>query len=139
MRFVDSNVLIYALLKPKKDPNSNIAKIKRESIEILKRIQQGEVVATTVVHLSEVANIIASRKSIKMSAEFVKEFMSLRNVKVYEVKAEDYLKASLIALEKSVDVNDALAYLKMRENGIGEIYTFDKHFNKLDVVIIRES
>ena len=74
-----------------------------------------------------------------MSAEFVKEFMSLRNVKVYEVKAEDYLKASLIALEKSVDVNDALAYLKMREKGIKEIYTFDKHFNKLDVVIIRES
>lgn len=136
MRFVDSNVLIYALLKPKKEPDGKVAEIKGRSLEILKRIQDGERVATTVVHLSEVANVIASRNSARMSAEFVKEFMSLRNVDVFEVKAEDYLKASLIAVEKEIDVNDALAYLKMKERGIKEIYTFDRHFKKLDVVVV---
>lgn len=136
MRFVDSNVLIYALLKPKKEPDGKIAEIKKRSLEILKRIQDGEKIATTVVHLSEVANVIASRNSTRMSAEFVKEFLSLRNVDVLEVKAEDYLKASLIAVEKEIDVNDALAYLKMKERGIEEIYSFDRHFRKLDVVVV---
>ncbi len=136
MRFVDSNVLIYALLKPKKEPDGKIAEIKKRSLEILKRIQDGEKIATTVVHLSEVANVIASRNSTRMSAEFVKEFLSLRNVDVLKVGAEDYLKASLIAVEKEIDVNDALAYLKMKERGIEEIYTFDRHFRKLDVVVV---
>ncbi|MEM1672015.1 MAG: PIN domain-containing protein [Archaeoglobaceae archaeon] len=48
--------------------------------------------------------------------------MSLKNAKVFDVSEEDYLKASLIAIEKEVDMNDALAYLKMKENGIGEIH-----------------
>ena len=136
MRFVDSNVLIYALLKPRKEPDGKIAEMKRKSLEILKRIQEGEAVATTVVHLSEVANVIASRNSVKMSAEFVKEFLSLKNAEVFAVSVEDYLKASLVALEKKVDVNDALAYLKMKEEGMEEIYTFDGHFRKLDVVVV---
>jgi len=136
MRFVDSNVLIYALLKPKKEPDGKVAEIKMRSLEILKRIQDGERVATTVVHLSEVANVIASRNSVRMSAEFVKEFMSLKNVDVFEISPRDYLKASLIALEKEIDVNDALAYLKMKERGIKEIYTFDRHFKKLNLVVV---
>ncbi len=136
MRFVDSSVLIYAMLKPRKEPDGKIAEMKRKSMEILKKIQEGEEVATTVVHLSEVANVIASRNSVRTSAEFVKEFMSLKNVEVFEVSPEDYLKASLVALEREVDVNDALAYLKMTEKGIEEIYTFDRHFRKLDVVVV---
>jgi hypothetical protein len=138
MRFVDSNILIYALLKPKMEPDGRIAEVKKRSFEIIKRIQDGEKVATTLIHLSEVANIIASRSSVKASGEFIKEFLSLKNVEVAEVGVEDYLKASLIAIEKEIDVNDALAYLKMREMGIAEVYTFDKHFRKLDVVIVSE-
>jgi hypothetical protein len=138
MRFVDSNILIYALLKPKMEPDGRIAEVKKRSLEIIKRIQDGEKVATTLIHLSEVANIIASRSSVKASGEFIKEFLSLKNVEVAEVGVEDYLKASLIAIEKEIDVNDALAYLKMREMGIAEVYTFDKHFRKLDVVIVSE-
>lgn len=136
MRFVDSNVLIYALLKPKKEPDGRVAEMKRKSIEILRRIQEGEEVATTVVHLGEVANVIASRGNERMAAEFVKEFLTLRNVKIFGVDAEDYLKASLLAIEKVVDVNDALAYIKMGEHKIKEIYTFDRHFEKLDAVIV---
>ena len=136
MRFVDSNVLIYAMLKPRKEPDGKIAEMKKRSLEILRRIQEGEAVATTVVHLSEVANIMASRNSVRISAEFVREFMSLKNVEVFEVSPEDYLKASLVASERDVDVSDALAYLRMKEKGIDEIYTFDRHFRKLDVVVV---
>ena len=37
----------------------------------------------------------------------------------------------MLAEEKAVSINDALAYIKMRRLGITEAYTFDKHFSKL--------
>ncbi len=138
MKFVDSNVLIYAILKPRKKPDEKVSEMKRKSLKILQKIQSGEEVATTTVHLSEVANVIESKAGVRKAAEFVREFMLLRNVEVLSVDAEDYLRAALIALERDVDVNDALAYLKMKETGIREIYTFDEHFRKLDVVVSRE-
>ena len=137
MRFLDSNVIIYAILKPRKQPDRRLAEIKRKSVEILRRVQEGERVATTVVHLSEVANVIASRKNERMAAEFVKEFLTLKNVEVYGVSDSDYLKASLLAIERKVDVNDALAIIKMKEKGIEEIYTFDRHFERMDVKVRR--
>ena len=35
-----------------------------------------------------------------------------------------------IASKKNVSTNDALAYVCMRANRIGEIYSFDKHFDQ---------
>jgi len=37
--------------------------------------------------------------------------------------------------EWGISVNDALSYLIMKERSINEIYTFDKHFEKLNVKI----
>ncbi len=37
-----------------------------------------------------------------------------------------------------MSVNDALAYLRMRELGIKEIYTFDRHFQNLNVMVVTE-
>jgi predicted nucleic acid-binding protein len=34
-----------------------------------------------------------------------------------------------VAEEVSVGLNDGVAYVLMKENGIEEIYTFDKHFD----------
>jgi len=60
------------------------------------------------------------------------------NIKILPVLYEDYLSVLLIAKEKNVSLNDALAYLKMKEAGVEEIYTFDDHFRNLDVKIVRE-
>jgi predicted nucleic acid-binding protein len=35
-------------------------------------------------------------------------------------------------------VNDALAYLVMVRRGVREVYTFDRHFERLDVVVVTE-
>jgi predicted nucleic acid-binding protein len=53
------------------------------------------------------------------------------------VSPSDYLKATLIAEEKNLGVNDALAYVKMKELDIEEIYTFDRDFEKLDVRVVK--
>ena len=42
----------------------------------------------------------------------------------------------MVAKREMISVNDALAYVVMKKEGIKEIYTFDKHFRKLDVVVL---
>jgi len=41
-RFLDSNVLVYAVVKPKKNVDERLAKIKESAREILRRIDRGE-------------------------------------------------------------------------------------------------
>jgi len=138
MRFIDSNMFLYAMIKPKKSISEKILRKKEKAKRIILRIEKGEEVVTTVVHLSEVANILEAKVNLKTSLKFVENLLLAENVKVLPVSQEDYLKALLIAKEKNVSINDALAYLKMAEYGIKEIYTFDNHFKNLNVVIVQE-
>ena len=142
MRFVDGNVFIYAVFRPKTSPDEKTRRIKEQAKQIFERIRGGEEVATSVVHLSEVANFLhRSRKSAlsevgrqKHSVESVLELFRLPNVRVLAVSEDQYERAALVAREKGVGVNDALAVVLTRESaGTREIYTFDrKDFEKLD-------
>jgi predicted nucleic acid-binding protein len=138
MRFIDANVFLYAVVKPKKEVKKEILERKKRSKQILLRIENGEEVITTVVHISEVANILEAKVNLSTALNFVESLILAGNIKVLPVLYEDYLKALLIAREKKVSLNDALAYLKMRETGIEEIYTFDNHFRNLDVKVVQE-
>lgn len=138
MRFVDANVFIYAILKPKRKLNEREREIKRASKEIFERINRGEEVVTTVVHLSEVANILEDAASLDFATSFLKDILTKRNIIVMGVRGRDYMESVLQAEEKGVSVNDALAYILMKKRGIEEIYTFDKHFENLDVKIVKE-
>ena len=135
MRFIDANIFLYAVIKPKNSISPKVLERKERAKEILMRVQEGEEVVTTVVHLSEVSNILEAKTNLNTAVEFLEELLTAENVKVLPVSTEEYLKAVLLAREKGVSVNDALAYIKMKELGIKEIYTFDKHFEKLDVIM----
>ncbi len=136
MRFVDANIFLYTLLKPKPNLSPEIIERKKKAQEILRRIEEGEEVVTTIVHLSEVANIIEAKVNLTTALEFVEELLTAQNVTVLPVGVGDYLKASLIASERRVSINDALAYLKMRELKIDEIYTFDRHFLNFNFTLL---
>ena len=138
MRFIDANVFVYAFLKPRKEPPESVKSIKESAKRILARISRGEEVLTTVVHLSEVANVVESRAEKGEAAQILLYVLTSDNIKVLDVSTADYLRAALIAEERNLGINDALAYLKMQELCIDEIYTFDKDFEKLDVKIVRE-
>ena len=138
VRFIDANIFIYAFLKPRREPPDNVKAIKEKAKGILKRVSDGEEVATTVIHLSEVANVVESRAGKGKAAQILLYVLTSDNIRVLDVSTADYLRAALIAEERNLGINDALAYLKMQELGIDEIYTFDKDFEKLDVKIVRE-
>lgn len=136
MKFVDANVLLYAILRPKRKLTEREMEIKEAAKRILERINDGEEVLTSVVHLSEVVNVLEDVAGLSFSISFLKDLMLKKNVVVEDVDRNEYFESILLAGEKGIGINDALAYVIMRRKGIEEIYTFDKHFRNLDVHVL---
>ncbi len=132
MRFLDANVLLYAVLTPKGDLSDDMQRRKNRAKGIFRRINEGEEVTTTVVHLSEIANIFEDAKNLSFSIRFIVKLLRKKNIHVQSVSADEYLLASSVGREKQISVNDALALVKMDNLGIEKIYSFDKHFDQTD-------
>jgi len=131
MRFLDSNVFLHAFLVPQRTLTDGEVRVKDKAKAVIKGVEEGEEVAMTTVHLSEVVNIVESRLGLQKSLGLLTWAISSENVKVHPVAIEDYEVALLLARENNVSANDALAYLHMRNHGIREIYSFDGHFDVL--------
>lgn len=138
MKFLDANVLIYAYSKPKRTLTEEEKKIKKKAKEIVERVNRGEEVITTLIHLSEVANVLERAVPMAALSRLLKGILSADNVKVLIVSREDYLAAADAAPAQGIGINDALAVIKMKETGISEIYSFDKHFDMIEGIIRAE-
>lgn len=140
MRFVDANVFIEAVFTPR-EATPKLLEQRVQATEIIGRIHDGEETATSVVHLSEVTNVLKSKKSrlaaseaLKLSIEWVLGCFREPNLKVLTVAEDQYHRAAMLAAERLVGVNDALAVLLCREVlRTNEVYTFDKKdFQRID-------
>ncbi|MCD6492061.1 MAG: type II toxin-antitoxin system VapC family toxin [Candidatus Njordarchaeia archaeon] len=131
IRFLDANVFIYAYYKPKRKLNEKEKKMKDKAKEIINRIMSGEKIITSVVHLSEVANILKHALSLADLNNIIFTLLSMQNIEVIDVTKDDYLRAVSIGQEFMLDPNDALAVTIMDSREINEIYSFDKNFDKI--------
>jgi uncharacterized protein len=138
MRFIDANVFIYAVLKPKKPLQAAVLQKKTAAREIFLRVNKGEPVMTTTVHLSEVANILEDAAGIGFACDLLSAVMAKPSIDVRPVSADDYRESIHQAQKYSVSINDALALIVMEELGIDEIYTFDRHFTRAPVRIVQD-
>jgi len=137
--FVDANVFVYAFLKPKRKLQPHEQKIKDAAKKIVTRINEGEETVTSVVHFSEICNILEDHLPFEEACAIEKGLLLMDNIAIKEVSDEDYLKALAIAEDQQVGANDALAYVLMKEAGITRIYSFDKDFNEFkDIHTITE-
>jgi len=100
MRFIDSNVFLHAFLKPRRELTDEERRVKRESKEIVGRIEEGERVAMSTVHLSEVINIVESGLGLQESLGFLAWAISKVNVEVHPTAMDDY-EGSLALARKS--------------------------------------
>ncbi len=130
MKFLDANVFIYAYYRPRKELSEKARWMKEESKKILKRINDGEEVVTTVLHLSEVNNFLKRSMDIASLQNLFLELYSLENFKIAGVSAEDYLGAIAMMAETGLDANDCLALKVMKDLEITEIYSFDRGFER---------
>jgi len=131
LRFVDSNVFLHALLRPRRELTEEELRVKESAKEIITGIEGGEEVATSTVHLSEVINIVESGLGLQRSLGLLAWAITTPNMEVYPTSLRDYEGALVVAREANVSVNDALAYQLMRAHGLNEAYSFDKHFDQL--------
>ena len=138
MRFIDANVIIYAVLKPKKAVPPAVAQMKAAAREIFLRVNAGEPVVTTTVHTSEVANVLEDAAGLPFATELLSALLLKQNITVEPVTADDYRESVRYAMSLGISINDALAVLVMERLGIDEIYTFDKHFRQAPVRIEQE-
>jgi len=138
MRFIDANVFIYAVLKPKMALPEAVLQKKTAAKEIFLRVNAGEPVTTTTVHLSEVANVAEDAAGISFAADLLSAILTKPTINVEPVSADDYRESIRLAQRSAISINDALAVLIMERQGIREIYTFDRHFKQAKVRIVQE-
>lgn len=129
-RFIDASVFIYAFLKTKRKLRENELAIKKRAKEIIRLVNEGEEVLMSTSHFSEIANILEDRMPLKEALKIEKAILLKDNIKILSVSGEDYLNSLEIAKEFDVGINDALAYVIMQRQGINEIYSFDRDFDK---------
>jgi hypothetical protein len=127
--YVDANVFVYAFLKTRRTLQPHEEKIKEAAKKIVSRINEGEKVVTSVVHFSEVCNILDDYLPIGEALSIEKGLLFRENILVCEVSKDDYLKAISVTEDQKVGVNDALAYVLMKKEAIQTVYSFDKDFD----------
>jgi len=136
VRFLDANPFIYAYYKPRRELSEYERKLKEGAKQIIARISRGEEeVVTTVVHISEVVNILKHGMTFEELYEVILGLFGLENVKILSVSREDYLAAVELSLELKLDPNDALAIQVMHTMDINEIYSFDTDFDRVKGII----
>ncbi len=133
MKFLDANVFIYAYYKPKKQLTQKEEQMKEHAKRIISNVSQGkEDVITTVVHVSEIVNILKHGMPINQLTAIIRGLFMLDNVRVIGVTREAYFAATDLGDDLNLEANDALAVDVMRLNDIKEIYSFDEDFNQIE-------
>lgn len=124
MRFVDANVFIYVIMKsPKKDYEI--------SRGILMRIEDGEEAATSLAVLQEVVDWLEYNNRKKEVRSFLTAVNSYLTMNKLLVKWESFFVALDDVERYGVDFVDALTLQTMLKNGIDEIYSNDKDFDRV--------
>jgi predicted nucleic acid-binding protein len=133
LKFLDANVFIYAYYKPKKQLIEKEKRMKEQAKKIISNVSEGkEDVMMTVVHVSEVVNILKHGLSQDQLTIIIRGLFMLDNVRIVDVSRDAYFAATELGEDLKLEANDALAVDVMRQNGINEIYSFDEHFDHME-------
>ena len=133
MRFVDANVFIYAYYKPKRQLSPKEKQMKEHAKKIISDISQGnEQVAITVVHLSEIVNILKHEMRKDQLNLFIRGLFMLDNLRIDGVTRDAYFDAAELGDDLTLKANDAFAIDLMRQNNMKEIYTFDEDLDQTE-------
>jgi predicted nucleic acid-binding protein len=133
MRFLDANIFIYAYYKPKKQLTQREKQMKEQAKQIIGNVSRGkEEVTITVVHLSEMVNILKHGMPLDQLTKIIRGIFMLDNVKIHGVTREAYFAATELGEDLRLEANDALAVDVMKMNKIAEIYSFDEDFDQIE-------
>jgi predicted nucleic acid-binding protein len=132
MRFVDASVFVHAFIKPRRPLKEHEIRIKESAKRIVRRIYQGEAVCTTVVQVVEISNLLESHLPLAEAMEVADFLLNAENVTVRGVRLQDTMDALSDMGGAGIGLSDAIAYRNMLANGIAEIYSFDRDFDRIE-------
>jgi predicted nucleic acid-binding protein len=131
MRFVDASVFVHAFIRPRRELRHHERSLKSKARGIVARINEGESVVTSVVHFAEVANLLEDWMPFSDALTLEREICNRDTIVVQPVDRHDLIVALSIAAEASIGMTDALAVSLMDREGIREVYSFDKDFDRI--------
>ena len=122
-------------MKPRRELTPAEAQMKESAKQIIRSLETGEEMASTTVHISEVLNILEDNLGVKQSMAFLSWAIAAKNLTVFPASIVDYESALNITRETLIGLNDSLAIHIMRREGISEIYSMDRHFDRFEDII----
>lgn len=131
-RFVDASVFVHAYLRPRRALRPQEDLIKKRARAIVSRINRGEAVVLSVVHFSEIANLLEDWMAFRDAHAIQLGLATMENVQILPVTRTDLLDALTLAADAEVGTTDALAVVLMQREGRTDIYSFDRDFDRFD-------
>ena len=131
-RFIDASVFVHAYIKPRRVLKKHEQQIKAQARGIVTRVNEGEEIVTSAVHLCEIANILEDWMPLEDARAVQFGLCARENVKILPVERADWIEALVVGSESAVGTSDALAVVFMRANELREIYSFDKDFDRFE-------
>lgn len=132
MKFLDANIFIYAYYKSGRRLSEKGQEMKAQAQKIISDISTGkEEVVTTLVHISEVVNILKKGLNRELLNTTMLGLFMLDNLTIVDVTKAEYFAAIAYGEDLNLEPNDALAVDIMRQRGIEVIYSLDKHFDQV--------
>ena len=129
MRFIDTNIFIYALTA---HPSFG-----QTAKRILERLESGEEATTSTLVLCEIAWVLEAMGKQGSIESTLEKILSYNSLKTIEITSDDMLMGANNMAAYSVDFNDGVNIALMMRLGISEIYSNDrKHLGKLDFLKI---
>jgi predicted nucleic acid-binding protein len=129
MRFVDTNIFIYAITA---HPIFG-----QTAKSILERIENSETAVTSTIVLCEIAWVLEAMGKQGDIEPTLEKILSYKSLKTVEISTDDLLIGANNMASCKVDFNDGVNIALMTRLGISEIYSNDqKHLGKLDFLKI---
>ena len=129
MRFIDTNIFIYALTA---HPSFG-----QTAKRILERLESGEEATTSTLVLCEIAWVLEAMGKQGSIESTLEKILSYNSLKTIEITSDDMLMGANNMAAYNVDFNDGVNIALMMRLGISEIYSNDrKHLGKLDFLKI---
>ena len=85
MKFLDSNVVVYAFFVPRRQLSLVEQQLKQKSKKIIEKIDAGEKVAISVVHLSEIANVLRTCFAASDLVSLFESFYTKENTSTFHI------------------------------------------------------
>ncbi|MCJ2670270.1 MAG: type II toxin-antitoxin system VapC family toxin [Candidatus Thermoplasmatota archaeon] len=120
-RFVDTNIFLYVIQAHEE--------FGKTSLEILKRIDKGELAITSHINILEVCWWLEMHDQVERIEEQLKRISAVLNLGIVPLEYRDFIAASRLRRTSQVHFNDCLMVSAMNRMGIEEIYSNDRDFD----------